>query len=66
MPRQSVPLAVVEPDVSAMRWKIFEPEDGFQHLGGSDALRTGGIISYLSVQARTSPVIIFGLSDVIY
>jgi hypothetical protein len=66
MSRRPIPLAAVEPDVFVPRWKIFEPVDGFKHLVGSDALCTGCVVSYLSVHACTSPVIIFGLSDVIY
>ncbi|MFL9987298.1 hypothetical protein [Paraburkholderia sediminicola] len=66
MPLQPIPLVAVEPDVSVPRWKIFEPDEGFTHLVGSDALRTGGVFSYRSIQACTSPVTIFGPCDVIY
>jgi hypothetical protein len=66
MPNQPVPLTAVEPDVSVPGLKIFEPDDGFTHLVGSDALRTGGVFPSRSVQTCASPVILFSLSDVIY
>jgi hypothetical protein len=66
MPRQPIPVAAVQPDASVPRWKIIEPDVGFTHLVGSDALCNGAVVSYQSVRACTSPVIIFGLSDVIY
>ncbi|REE17722.1 hypothetical protein B0G71_0683 [Paraburkholderia sp. BL27I4N3] len=66
MPRQPIPLTAVEHDVSVLRWGIFQPKDGFAHLVSADAPRTGAVVSFLSVRACTSPVIIFGLPDVIY
>jgi len=66
MPPRKLPLALVEPDVYLTSWKIFEPDDGLTHLLGSDALRTGGVVSYSSVQTCARPLNIFGLSDAIY
>jgi hypothetical protein len=66
MPRQPNPLTAVEPDVYLSRRRIFETDDGLKRLVGSNVLCTGAVVSYLSVWACTSPVIIFGLSDVIY
>jgi hypothetical protein len=66
MSPRKLPLALVEPDVSVPRWKIFEPDNGFTHLVGSYALHTGSGVSHRSVQTCASPLIIFGLSDAIY
>ncbi|MGF6966621.1 hypothetical protein OKW43_003649 [Paraburkholderia sp. WC7.3g] len=44
MPIQPIPLVAVEPDVSVPRLKIFEPDDGFTPLVGSDALCAGAVV----------------------
>ncbi|MPW22152.1 hypothetical protein GCT13_36300 [Paraburkholderia sp. CNPSo 3157] len=66
MPSQPIPVAEVESDASVPRWKTIERDDSFTHLVGSDALGTGGVVSYRSGQACASPLIILGLSNAIY
>ncbi|MEW9584725.1 hypothetical protein [Paraburkholderia sp. DGU8] len=40
MRRQPIPRTAVEPDVYLSCWRIFETDDGFKRLVGSDALCT--------------------------